>query len=362
VALTSSGGELTGITLGELAVQFGCSLRGDPAAVVRRVATLENAQPDCLTFLANPKYRPQLGATRAGVVVLDAASADDSPVAVLIAKHPYLVYARIAALLHPAPAMPPGIHDSAVVDASAQVDATAHLGARVVVGADARIGPRAVIGPGCVLGADVSVGADTRLMANVVLCDGSVIGERCLINPGAVIGSEGFGFAPDATGGWVKVPQVGAVRIGNDVEIGACTTIDRGAIGDTVIEDGVKLDNQIQIAHNVRIGAHTAMAAFVGVSGSTTIGSHCMIAGQAGFGGHLTICDNVMVTGKAMVSTSIRKPGVYSSSLPLEDARKFRRNAARFGQLDELAKELRSIGKKLGIKPSRRAAAADDTE
>jgi UDP-3-O-[3-hydroxymyristoyl] glucosamine N-acyltransferase len=342
-------------------VQFGCSLRGDPATVVRRVATLENAEADCLAFLANPKYRVQLAATRAAVVVLDAASAGDCPVAALIAKNPYVVYARIAAVLHPLPAMPPGIHASAIVDPTAEIDASAHLGAHVVVGAGTRISARAVISSGCVLGAGVLVGADTRLMANVTLCDGSVVGERCLLNPGAVIGSEGFGFAPDPASGWVKVPQVGAVHIGNDVEIGACTTIDRGAIGDTVIEDGVKLDNQIQIAHNVRIGAHTAMAAFVGVSGSTTIGSRCLIAGQVGIGGHLTICDNVMITGKSMVSSSIRKPGVYSSSLPLDDARKFRRNAARFGQLDELAKELKNIGKKLGIKTNPRSS-ADDPE
>ena len=350
-----------GVTLGELAVQFGCSLRGDPAVVVRRVATLEHAEADCLAFLANPKYRVQLGSTRAAVVVLDAASAAGCPVAALIAKNPYVIYARIAAVLHPLPTMPPGIHASAVVDPTAEIDASAHLGAHVVVGAGTRVAARAVIGPGCVLGTGVSLGADTRLMANVTLCNGSVLGERCLINPGAVIGSEGFGFAPDPATGWVKVPQLGAVRIGNDVEIGASTTIDRGAIGDTVIEDGVKLDNLIQIAHNVRIGAHTAMAAFVGVSGSTTVGSHCLIAGMTGIGGHLTICDNVMITGKSMVSTSIRKPGVYSGSLPLDDARKFRRNAARFGQLDELAKELKSISKKLGITTTRRVP-ADDPE
>jgi len=361
MATSSTGIASTGITLGELAVQFGCSLQGDPAARVRRVATLEHAEPDCLTFLANPKYRPQLANTRAGAVVLDAASAADSPVAVLIAKNPYVIYARIATLLHPAPTLPAGAHPSAVIDPTAQIDPTAHLGAHVVVGAATRIGARAVIAPGCVLGAGVSIGADTRLMANVTLYDGSVVGERCLINPSAVIGSEGFGFAPDPASGWVKVPQVGIVRIGNDVEIGAGTTIDRGAIGDTVIEDGVKLDNQIQIAHNVRVGAHTAMAAFVGVSGSTTIGSRCLIAGQVGIGGHLTICDNVMITGKSMVSTSIRKPGVYSSSLPLEDARKFRRNAARFGQLDELAKQLKRIGKKLGIE-SADSAATDASE
>ena len=333
-----------GITLGELAVQFGCLLRGAPETIVRCVGTLEAAPPDALCFLANPRYRVHLAQTRAAAVVLDEASADACPVPALIAKNPYLAYARIAARLHPAPTLPAGVHASAVVDGSVHIDPSAHVGANAVIGAGSRIGPRVVVGPGCVLGTQVSVGADTRLLANVTLCDGTILGERCIINPNAVIGSEGFGFAPDPASGWVKVPQVGAVRIGNDVEVGASTTIDRGAIGDTVIEDGVKLDNQIQIAHNVRIGAHTAMAAFVGVSGSTTIGSRCMIAGQVGIAGHLSICDNVVVTGKSMVSASIRKPGVYSGALHVDEARKFRRNAARFAQLDEMAKELKHLG------------------
>ncbi len=348
----------TGVTLGELAVQFGCSLRGEPDTIVKCVGTLEAAPPDSLCFLANPKYKVHLAHTRATAVVLDAGSADACPVPVLIAKNPYLTYARIAARLHPAPSMPPGIHATAVVDASAQIDPSAHVAAHAVIGAGSTVGARAIVGPGCVLGTQVSVGADTRLIANVTLCDGTTLGERCIINPGAVIGSEGFGFAPDPASGWVKVPQIGAVRIGNDVEIGASTTIDRGAIGDTVIEDGVKLDNQIQIAHNVRIGAHTAMAAFVGVSGSTTIGSHCMIAGQVGIAGHLSICDNVVVTGKSMVSASIRKPGVYSGALHVEEARRFRRNAARFAQLDEMAKEL----KRLGGKTTRPDTTDDDNE
>lgn len=352
----------TGITLGELAVQFGCSLRGDPETRVCCVGTLETAPPDALCFLANPKYRVHLAHTRAAAVVLDAASADACPVPVLIAKNPYLTYARIAAILHPMPTLPAGIHASAVVDVSAHIDPSAHIGAHTVIGAGSRIGARAVVGPGCVLGAQVSVGADTRLIANVTLCDGTALGERCIINPGAVIGSEGFGFAPDPTSGWVKVPQIGAVRIGNDVEIGASTTIDRGAIGDTVIEDGVKLDNQIQIAHNVRIGAHTAMAAFVGVSGSTTIGSRCMIAGQVGIAGHLSICDNVVVTGKSMVSASIRKPGVYSGALHVEEARKFRRNAARFAQLDEMAKELKRMSGKTVRSDTKPDANDDDNE
>lgn len=352
-----------GIKLGELAVQYGCSLRGDPDVVVRRVATLEAATADALCFLANPKYRAHLATTRAAVVVLDAASADECPVAVLIAKNPYLTYARIAAQLHPLPYAPAGIHSSAVVDASAKVDASAHVGPHAVIGACCVVGARAIVGAGCVLGANVTIGADTRLMANVTICDGVQIGQRCIINPSAVIGSEGFGFAPDPASGWVKVPQIGAVRIGNDVEIGASTTIDRGAIGDTVIEDGVKLDNQIQIAHNVRIGAHTAMAAFVGISGSTTIGSRCLIAGQVGIAGHLSICDNVVVTGKSMVSASIRKPGMYSGALPIDDARKFRRNAARFTQLDDLAKTVRRLAKKMGdANEGASTATIDDNE
>lgn len=346
---------LAGLTLGELAVRFGCELRGDPAQVVRRVATLESAGPDALAFLANSKYRPQLATTRAGVVVLDAEAAADCPVAVLVIRNPYLAYARMAAVLHPVPVMPAGVHATAVVEASAQVDSTAHVAAHAVIGAGCRIGPRAVVGPGCVLGAHVQVGADTRLMANVSLCNGVQLGERCIVNPNAVIGSEGFGFAPDPASGWVKVPQVGSVVIGNDVEIGASTTIDRGAIGDTVIEDGVKLDNQIQIAHNVRIGAHTAMAACSGVSGSTTIGSRCMIAGQVGFAGHLTICDNVVITGKSLVSASITKPGVYSGSLHVEEARSFRKNAARFAKLDEMARELRRLGGRLNGKRNKQS-------
>lgn len=344
-----------GISLGELAVRFGCTLKGDPALMVRRVASLEAASSDAVSFLANAKYKSHLSQTRAGVVVLEAASADECPVPVLISKNPYLTYARIASILHPLPRYPAGIHATAVVDPSATIGADVHIGAHVVVGAGSVIGARAVIYPGCVLGERVTIGSDTRLMPNVTICDDSLIGERCIINPNAVIGSEGFGFAPNGGQGWVKVPQIGKVRIGNDVEIGASTTIDRGAIENTVIEDGVKLDNQIQVAHNVHIGAHTAIAACVGISGSTTIGRHCMIAGQVGIAGHLTICDNVVITGKSLVSASIRKPGVYSGSLHVEDANSFRRNAARFAKLDELAKTVRRLSQQQG-------SAADDED
>lgn len=337
----------TGISLGELAVRFGCTLRGDPHTVVRHVGTLESADATALAFLANPKYRAQLTATRAAAVVLEPAAAADCPTAALLTPHPYATYARIAVLLHPPEYRAAGIHPSAAVDATANIDSTAHIGPHVTVGAGAKVGARAVVGPGCVVGDHVQVGADTRLLAKVTVLERVVIGERCIVNSGAVIGSEGFGFAPEHSG-WLKVPQVGGVMIGNDVEIGANTTIDRGAIDDTVIEDGVKLDNQIQIAHNVRIGAHTAIAACSGISGSTTIGKRCMIAGMVGIVGHISICDDVIITGKSMVSSSIRKPGMYSGTLPLDEAKLFRRNAARFRQLDRMAQELRRLGGKLG--------------
>jgi UDP-3-O-[3-hydroxymyristoyl] glucosamine N-acyltransferase len=329
-------------SLGELAVRFGCTLQGDPDVRVAHVATLERADAQALAFLANPRYRRFLSQTRAGAVVLDPKSADECPVAALISKNPYATYARIATLLHPAPAAVPGRHATASVDPGADVDASASIGAHVVIGARARIGARCAIGPGCVIQDDVSIGADTRLVANVTLCHSIAIGERCLLHPGVVIGADGFGLAP-AEGEWLKVPQVGSVVIGNDVEVGANTTIDRGAIEDTVLGDGVKLDNQIQIGHNVRIGAHTAIAGCSGISGSAVIGARCMLGGMVGVAGHLTICDDVVVTGKSFVSGSIRKPGYYSSGLAVDETPRFRKNAARFYRLDELARQVRRL-------------------
>ncbi len=331
-----------GATLAELAVRFGCVLQGDPAVRVLRVATLQNAGPDTLAFLANAKYSRHLATTRAGAVVLDPRLADSCPVPALLSSNPYATYARIAAELHPPPAIAAGRHPQSVVDPAAQVDPTASIGPNAVVEADVRIGPRAVIGPGCVVMRGASVGADTRLAANVSLCAAVTVGQRCLLHPGVVVGADGFGLAPEA-GKWVKVPQTGSVRIGDDVEIGANTTIDRGAIEDTVLEEGVKLDNQIQVGHNVRIGAHTAIAGCTGISGSTIIGKRCLIAGQVGIAGHLSICDDVVVTGKSLVSASIDKPGMYSGGLTADDAATFRRNAARFRQLDALARRLQRL-------------------
>jgi UDP-3-O-[3-hydroxymyristoyl] glucosamine N-acyltransferase len=328
------------VTLGEIAVRFGCTLKGDPDARVEHVATLEGADAAAVTFLANPRYRRFLTTTRAGAVVLEGKFAAECPVPALLATNPYATYARIAALLHPAAPATAGRHPTAVVDPSARIDATAAIGAHAVIGANVSIGARAVVGPGCVVLHDSIIGADTRLTANVTLCHAVAIGDRCLLHPGAVIGADGFGLAPER-GGWLKVPQVGGVRIGNDVEIGANTTIDRGAIEDTVVEDGVKLDNQIQIGHNVRVGAHTAIAGCTGVSGSTVIGKRCMIGGQVGISGHLTICDDVLLTGRSFVTANIRKPGSYSSGLPVDETASFRKNAARFHRLDQFVREVR---------------------
>jgi UDP-3-O-[3-hydroxymyristoyl] glucosamine N-acyltransferase len=337
-----------GITLGELAVRFGCELRGDPAIAIDRVATLAGAEPGALAFLANPQYRRQLASTRASVVVLNAADAAQCTIAALIHRDPYATFARIAALLYPAPTVVAGVHASAVIDPSAQLDPSASIGAMVVIGKDVRIGARAQIGPGCILGEGVTVGADTRLAARVTLLRQVSLGERCIVHPGAVIGADGFGFARERNG-WTKVPQIGAVRVGDDVEIGANTTIDRGAIEDTQIDDGVKLDNQIQVGHNVHIGAHTVIAGCTGVSGSTHIGQRCMIGGNSAIAGHLEICDDTVISGSTNVTRSITTPDMYSSTLAAEPARVWRRLAARFKRLDREAARLTRLERAVGI-------------
>src|SRR5262249_8363334 len=238
---------------------FGCELRGDPDTLVERVGTLANADKQSVAFLSESRNRRELAATRAGVVVLEGAAADGCPTAALISNNPRVTFARITELLHPSPPPAPGVHPSAIVSSTARVDSTAHIGALAVVGDRAVVGPRVYVGQRCIVEEDVTLAEDVRLVAAVTLCHGVTIGARTVIQPGAVIGADGFGFAPDK-GKWVKIPQVGSVHIGADVEIGANTTIDRGAIEDTVVEEGVKLDNQIQLGHNVRIGAHTVIA------------------------------------------------------------------------------------------------------
>ena len=320
-------------SLGELAVRFGLTLRGEPSLTVRSVATLSHASAGALSFLANSRYRRQLDSTRATAVLLSAEDESHCPVAALIDPNPYLAYARIAALLHPPVSAAPGIHPSAVVAGGARIAASASIGPLAVIEEDAQIAERVLIGPGCIVQRGARVGADSVLLSRVNLYPGVSLGKRCILHAGAVVGADGFGFAPNA-GTWVKVPQVGSVRIGDDVEIGANTTIDRGAIDDTVVENGVKLDNQIQVGHNVTIGAHTAIAACTGISGSTVIGQRCMIGGMVGFAGHLTIADDVVVTGCSLVSASIRNAGSYSSGMPTVETRLWRRMVAHLRRLD----------------------------
>jgi UDP-3-O-[3-hydroxymyristoyl] glucosamine N-acyltransferase len=338
------------VRLGELAARFGCELRGDPAAVVERVATLQEATPGAVSFLANSRYRKHLPGTRATAVVLDAAAVQDCPTNSLVAVNPYATYARIAQVLYGEAPVIGGRHASAVVEPGASVDASAWIGPHAYVGETARIGAGASLGPGCVVLAGAEVGAGTRLVAQVTLAGRVRVGERCLLHPGVVIGADGFGHAPDSDG-YVKIPQIGSVVIGDDVEIGANTTIDRGAIGDTVIEDGVKIDNQVQIGHNCRIGEHTVISGCVGISGSVTIGKRCMIGGMVGVVGHLQIADDVYLTGKTMVTHSIAKAGLYSGQLPFDEARRFRRNSARFQQLDELARRVRALERREATDP-----------
>ena len=324
----------------ELAQRFGLELRGEDRAV-HGVGTLSSATAEQLSFLANPRYRGQLGDTAAGVVVLHADEADARTGTALLARDPYVEFAKIAALFERKPVRTAGIHPTAVVDASAQVDPAAHVGPHVSIGARSRIGAGASIGPGSVIGDDCEVGEGCELVARVTLVTRVRLGRRVLVHPGAVLGADGFGIAMDR-GHWIKVPQLGGVLVGDDCEIGANTTIDRGALGDTVLEEDVRLDNQIQVGHNVRIGAHTAMAGCSAVAGSASIGRHCLVGGGAGILGHLEVCDRVVITAMSLVTHSIREPGEYSSGTPLMDNRSWRKSAARFKQLDDIARRCKA--------------------
>ncbi len=333
------------ISLGELATQFGCDLDGDPDVEVSSVATLSNAVSGSVSFLSNSAYKKQLPSTKAAAVILSAKDSADCPVASLISENPYACYARIAARLYPNPALQAGVHASAFVDASAsvatsaQIDALAFVGARTVIGENTYVGPGTVIGPDCI------VGDNCRFVANVSLPRRVSVGNRGIFHPGAVIGGDGFGNAitPD---GWVKVPQVGGVRIGDDVEIGSNTTVDCGAIDDTVIENGVRIDNLCQISHNAHIGEHTAMAGASGVSGSTRVGKRCMFGGQSGSVGHISICDDTIIAGRAMITNSITEPGMYASNFPSEKIRDWNKKVARVRRLDGLYERVKKLEKR----------------
>ncbi|WP_434675301.1 UDP-3-O-(3-hydroxymyristoyl)glucosamine N-acyltransferase [Pseudomonas sp. D3-10] len=335
------------IKLGQLAEFLGATLRGDPEKVITGLATLQEAGPAQLSFLANPQYRKYLADSRAAALLLKAGDAEGFVGDALIVADPYLAYARISHLFDPKPMSAAGIHPSAVIASDAVVDPSASIGPFVVIESAARIGAGVTLGAHCFIGARSEIGEGGWLAPRVTLYHDVRIGKRVVIQSGAVLGGEGFGFANEK-GVWQKIAQIGGVSVGDDVEIGVNTAIDRGALADTVIGNGVKLDNQIQIAHNVQVGDHTAMAACVGISGSTKIGKHCMLAGGVGLVGHIDICDNVFLTGMTMVTHSITEPGAYSSGTAMQPAAEWRKSAARIRQLDDIARRLKQVEKRVG--------------
>ena len=327
------------ITLGKVASHVGAELHGDPDTVVNGLATLQSAKSGQLSFLSNRKYSRYLRQTEASAVIITKHDLEDCPVSALIVDDPYLSYASVVNLFHPEPENVPGIHPSAVISPSAKIDNSVTIAANVVIEDNSVIGSGTFIDSGCVIKSDVTIGSNTRLYPNVMVCHSVSIGNRVILHPGVVIGSDGFGIANNK-GIWTKIPQIGTVIIGDDVEIGASSSIDRGALENTVIEQGVKIDNQVQIGHNVHIGAHTAIAGCSGVAGSTTIGKHCMIGGMSAIGGHLEIVDNVVIAGNSAVSNSIKSPGIYSSGLPAIEVSLWRRLVARIRNLDELGRRI----------------------
>ena len=340
------------VTLGELAVRFGLALRGDPARVVDSVSTLESAGGHQVAFLANPRLADRLAGCRAGAVILHPAAGASCPVDSLLSDNPHAAFARIAAVLHPPAFAPAGVHPSAVVAVDAEVHPEAHVGPLCVIGARARIGARAFVGPGSVVGEDAELAEDVRLVARVTVLERVVIGARSILHPGAVVGSEGFGYAPEGPA-WIHVPQVGTVRIGQDVEIGANTAIDRGALADTVIGDGVKIDNLVQVGHNCTIGEHTAIAGCAGLAGSSHVGARCRIGGGVGLAGHLSVCDDVTLTGFSLVTADIREPGVYSGGVPAEPAADWRRVVGRLKRIDALARRVADLERGAGDEAGR---------
>ena len=329
-------------TLGKIAEVIGAELHGDPACEIHGVATLSAASAGQLSFLANRRYQRFLKETRASAVVLARSDLEFCPVGAIVAADPYVAYVRAVRFLNPEPEFAPGVHPSAVVDPGAVIGSGCWIGAGAVIGPRCRLGSGVFVGPGCVIGEDAVVGDGARLSANVNLCRGVQLGERVLLHPGVVIGADGFGIALDG-GRWLKIPQLGSVLIGDDVEIGANTCIDRGALENTVIEEGVKIDNLVQIGHNSRVGAHTAIAGCAVIAGSVTIGKRCMIGGASVISGHLQIVDDVILTGMSAVPNSIREPGTYSSGMPVTDNKTWRRNIIRMKHLDELARKVREL-------------------
>ncbi|WP_300002051.1 UDP-3-O-(3-hydroxymyristoyl)glucosamine N-acyltransferase [uncultured Cedecea sp.] len=337
---------MVSIRLADLAQQLDAELHGDGDIVITGVASMQTAQAGQVTFIVNPRYREQLATCQASVVVMSEADLPYAKSAALVVKNPYLTYARMAQILDTTPQPASNIAPSAVIDASAVLGKNVSIGANAVIESGVELGDNVVIGAGCFIGKKTKIGSGSRLWANVSIYHEIEIGSDCLVQSGTVIGADGFGYANDR-GNWIKIPQLGRVIIGNKVEIGACTTIDRGALDDTIIGNGVIIDNQCQIAHNVVIGDNTAVAGGVIMAGSLKIGRYCMIGGASVINGHMEICDKVNITGMGMVMRPITEPGVYSSGIPLQPNKVWRKTAALVMNIDDISKRLKAIERKV---------------
>lgn len=328
-------------TLGELSQVSGARLVGDADCEISAVNTLKLSREGEITFLSNRHYVQQLSQTNASAVILSEQDLENCPTNALVSKTPYLAYAKIANHLYPRIKRPACINENAVFGSACKIDESSFISANVVVGDNVVISAGAYIGPGCVIENNAQIGEKTSLLANVTLCSGVILGKNVILHPGVVIGADGFGLAQE-NGEWLKIPQIGSVKIGDNVEVGANSTIDRGAIEDTIIGPGVKIDNQVQIGHNVVIGENTAIAGCSAIAGSATIGRRCQIGGASCISGHINIVDDVIITGMSGVANSIKTPGVYSAGLPVTDNRTWRRNIIRFKQLDAIIKKIMS--------------------
>ena len=330
------------LTLAHIALHVNGVIIGDAECEISSVSTLQAANGQQISFLANNKYKKYLQNSQAGAVIVSKEMAGLVKNSAIVVDDPYIAYAKIATLLNPPKTITTGISETAMVEASVNILKTVSIGPQVVIEANVKLAHRVVIGAGTVLQDGVIIGENTLIAPNVTICHGVVIGKNVVIHPGVVIGADGFGIANDK-GKWIKIPQIGGVKIGNDVEIGANTTVDRGAIEDTIIGDGVKLDNQIQVGHNVIIGKNTVIAGCTGIAGSTIIGENCIIGGGVGIGGHIEIVDNVTITGMSMVTKSLTKAGIYSSGIPAEPTSQWHKNVVRYRQMDKLAVRVKKL-------------------
>jgi len=337
----------SGMSLKKIATLTNSIIKGNEQLIIKDVATLQDAIAGEISFVSNPKYKKLLDATQASAVILSPKLASEFKGNALVNDDPYLTFAKVVNLFYRRNVPQSNIHSSAVIAEGTIIGENVYIAANVVVDSGVTIGSNSSIGAGSIIGENTLIGSNALIHANVTIYKSIEIGVNSIIHSGAVIGSDGFGFAPQRDKSWYKILQIGNVVIGDDVEIGANTTIDRAALGSTIIGDGVKLDNQIQIAHNVQIGNLTIIAGSAGIAGSTTIGERCQIGGAVAISGHLNIADDVIITGRSMVMSSIKDPGVYSSGIATDENRKWRRNAARFRHLDEMAKKLKQLESKL---------------